>query len=112
MHFDDEHSPDEHGTFTTRRLKPYTPPRNPEALTRRRFLRGAGVLMALPFLDSLPVFADTVTASPSSPMTPRKYPQRFAAIFQGNGINSKHWWAKGEGAEMTFGRTLEPLIPL
>jgi hypothetical protein len=29
----------------------------------------------------------------------------------GNGINHKHWWAKGSGAEMELGKSLEPLAP-
>jgi hypothetical protein len=113
MHLDHDHSPDEHGPIVPRVLRPYTPPRHYEVMTRRRFLRGAGVLMALPFLDSLPALADSPAPAATSAATPpRKYPQRFAAIFQGNGINSKHWWAKGAGEDMTFGRTLEPLMPL
>jgi len=113
MHPDPDHSPDEHGPVAPRILKPYTPPRRFEAMSRRRFLRGTGVLMALPFLDSLPAFAaEALEGSTTTPAdTPRRFPQRFAAVFMGNGINSKHWWAKGSGANMTFGRTLEPLAP-
>jgi hypothetical protein len=110
MHADLEHSPEEHGPALDIPLRPFTPPRHFDAMTRRRFLRGAGVLMALPFLDSLPAMA---AESPKPAIgSPRKYPQRFAAVFQGNGINSKHWWAKGAGDAMQFGRTLEPLEPL
>jgi hypothetical protein len=114
MHPDHEHSPDEHGPIVPRKLRPYTPPRHFEVMSRRRFLRGAGVIMALPFLDSLPVQAIPIVPEGLHPEwhLPRPYPQRFAAIFQGNGINSKHWWAKGAGDQMTFGRTLEPLKPL
>lgn len=113
-HADHDHAPDEHGLALDRPLRPYTPSRNPAALSRRRFLRGAGVLMALPFLDSLPVSATPSAPSPSPvpPVPPRPYPQRFAAVFMGNGINSLHWWAKGSGATMELGRTLEPLAPL
>lgn len=65
--------------------------------------------MALPWLESLPVWgAATASATPDAP-TP--YPQRFAAVFMGNGINSQHWWAKGAGAEMELGKTLKPLEP-
>ena len=39
------------------------------------------------------------------------YPKRFAALFMGNGINANHWWAKGAGAEMELGKSLEPLAP-
>ncbi len=115
MHPEPEHSPDEHDLPLNRRLKPYTPPRHFEAMTRRRFLRGTGVLMALPFLDSLPAWgADSLRAPPATPTppaTPRAYPQRFAAVFQGNGINATHWWAKGAGAQMELSRTLEALAP-
>ena len=114
MHADHDHDPDEHDSLPQIPLKPYRPARRPlSSLSRRAFLRGTGVLMALPFLDSLPAWAAEPEASPTvkPPATPRKYPQRFAAIFMGNGINSKHWWAKGAGEQMVLGRTLEPLMP-
>ena len=75
-------------------------------LSRRTFLRGVGVTMALPWLESVRVWgADT----PVSANVPAQFPKRFAAIFMGNGINGEHWWAKGEGETMELGRTLEPL---
>src|SRR5262252_3945698 len=115
MHPEPEHDPDEHDLPLNRRLRPYTPPRNFDAQTRRRFLHGTGVLMALPFLDSLPALRAESPKPESSSDTatpPQKYPLRFAALFHGCGINSKHWWAKGDGADMEFGKTLEPLAPL
>jgi len=30
----------------------------------------------------------------------------------GNGINSKHWWAKGSGTDLELGKSLEPMAPL
>jgi len=63
--------------------------------------------MALPWMESLPVWgASTPAAEAASPI-----PKRFAAIFMGNGINGQHWWARGAGEEMELGRTLEPLAP-
>ena len=100
-----------------RPLRPYVQPVRPQMLSRRRFLRGAGVMMALPFLDSLPVPAwaadlAPVSAAPGAePVPARAYPLRFAAIFQGNGVNPDHWWAKGAGPEMELSRSLEPLAP-
>lgn len=116
MHPHDEHDSHDLPLPSSRPLRPFTPPRNPAALTRRRFLHGTGVLMALPFLESLPAFAQPSSSPSPSPSTPpgtptRQYPQRFAAIFMGNGINAHHWWAKGSGADMQLGRTLEPLAP-
>src|ERR1051325_5445938 len=80
----------------------------PLKLSRRAFLRGVGVTMALPWLESVRVWgADT----PALADTTTKFPKRFAAIFMGNGINGNHWWAKGSGETMELGRTLEPLAP-
>ena len=76
-------------------------------LSRRLFLRGAGVAMALPWLESVPVWA-TAADAPKSPSTP---PQRFVVQFMGTGINPDHWWAKGEGAAMELSKTLQPLEP-
>jgi hypothetical protein len=73
--------------------------------TRRTLLAGAGVSMALPWLESLPVWGDVPAGSPSSP------PKRFAALFMGNGISPPHWSASGAGAEMVLSRSLEPMAP-
>ncbi|HYO84416.1 MAG TPA: DUF1552 domain-containing protein [Bryobacteraceae bacterium] len=73
-------------------------------ISRRTVLRGAGVTMTLPLLDSLPCFA----AKGSSPA----YPKRFAVLFMGNGVNEDHWGSEGSGADMKLSRTLEPLEPL
>jgi hypothetical protein len=73
--------------------------------TRRIFLRGAGVTMALPWLESLPAFGSTEGAAAAPP-------KRFAALFMGCGVNPNNWWAKGSGASMELGPCLEPLAPL
>ncbi len=67
-------------------------------------LRGAGVAMSLPWMESLPAFADT--------KTPQAFPKRFGVMFMGTGINEDHWSATGQGADMKFGKTLESLEPL
>ena len=77
-------------------------------LSRRAFLRGVGVTMALPWLESVPVWG-AETVSGSSPAAP---PRRFAALFMGCGINSDHWWAKGAGEQMELGQSLQPMAPL
>lgn len=76
--------------------------------SRRTFLRGVGVAMALPWLESIPVWG----GEPAKSGMPGPFPKRFAALFMGNGINSKHWWAKGSGADMELGKSLEPMEPL
>src|ERR1051325_865060 len=79
-------------------------------ISRRTFLRGAGVAMALPWMESLPVWG--AEATPAQGAAPAAYPKRFAALFWGNGVNANHWWAKGSGAEMELGKSLEPLATL
>ncbi len=73
---------------------------------RRLFLRGAGVTMALPFLESLPSFAATATAAGKAAPV---FPKRLAVLFMGNGINGNHWWAKGRGDQMELGKSLAPV---
>ncbi len=74
---------------------------------RRTFLRGVGVSMALPWMESLTVWGDeSKTAEPAS-----QAPVRMAVLFSGNGFHSKEWWAKGEGKDMELGKVLAPLDP-
>ncbi len=73
-------------------------------ISRRTVLRGAGVTMALPWLESLPTFAATTSPAAS--------PKRFAVVFMGNGINEDHWSAEGSGPEMKLSKTLSVLEPL
>ncbi|MBA4188040.1 MAG: hypothetical protein C0467_08475 [Planctomycetaceae bacterium] len=77
-----------------------------QPISRRKFLRGVGVSMALPWLESVPVWGDDKPKNASS-----EPPVRFACLFSGNGFHSKEWWAKGEGKEMQFGKVLESLTP-
>jgi uncharacterized protein DUF1552 len=74
-------------------------------LSRRTVLRGVGVTMALPWLESL------AWAAPSQSAT-TAFPKRFAVMFMGNGINGNHWWARGNGAEMKLSKSLQPLEPI
>ena len=74
--------------------------------SRRAFLQNVGVTVALPWLESLPVWGDDKPKNKAS-----EPPVRFACLFSGNGYHSKEWWAKGEGAKMELGRVLEPLKP-
>ncbi|MBI1177637.1 DUF1552 domain-containing protein [bacterium] len=74
--------------------------------SRRTFLRGVGVSMALPWMESLTVWGDTppVAVRPAS-----EAPVRLAVLFSGNGFHSREWWAKGEGKQIELGKVLEPL---
>src|SRR6476620_955843 len=75
--------------------------------SRRTMLRGLGVTMALPWMESLRVWGDETSAKAAS-----EAPVRLAVLFAGNGFHSKEWWAKGEGAGMELGKVLEPLKPV
>jgi hypothetical protein len=78
---------------------------NAYPLSRRAFLRGVGVTMALPWLESVRVWGDE---SPKG-LASSEPPVRIACLFAGNGFHSKEWWAKGEGAAMEVGKVLDPL---
>jgi hypothetical protein len=75
-------------------------------LSRRTMLRGLGVSIALPWLESVRVWGDEAGAGASS-----QPPVRFACLFSGNGFHSKEWWAKGTGRAMELGKVLQPLEP-
>jgi hypothetical protein len=79
--------------------------------SRRAILRGAGVVMALPWLEALPAWGAPATAAGTATKA-AAFPKRFAVLFMGNGINGNHWWAKGAGAEMKLSKSLAPLEPL
>jgi hypothetical protein len=81
--------------------------------SRRNFLRGAGVALALPWLESVPVFGKTQEAKATTTAANlNKPPVRFAHIYFSNGVEPAHWWAKGAGTEMTFGAAAQPLAPI
>jgi len=75
-------------------------------VSRRTFLRGVGVSMALPWLESLPVWS-----ADGTPRRETEPPVRFACLFAGNGFHSGEWWARGQGEQMQLGRVLESLRP-
>ena len=81
---------------------------NRHQISRRTLLRGAGVAMTLPWLESIPVWGfDAPTASDMQP-----FPKRFGALFMACGINPDHWWAKGSGNDLELSKTLQPLADL
>ena len=75
----------------------------PQRIARRAILRGAGVTMALPWLESF-----AAKASPGA----AAFPKRFGVVFLGCGVNEDHWSAEGSGAAMKLSKSLSPLEPL
>lgn len=74
--------------------------------SRRTMLRGLGVTMALPWMESLRVWGDEPIGSEASSQAPT----RMAILFAGCGFHGGQWWAKGQGPEMELGKVLHPLL--
>src|SRR6476661_7155330 len=74
--------------------------------SRRHFLRGMGVALALPWMESLPVFGQAAEAVKTSTA-----PLRLGIVFFSNGVEPIHWWAKGSGADMQLGPAALPMMP-
>jgi hypothetical protein len=74
-------------------------------LSRRTMLRGLGVSMALPWMESLTALGEPAVAGASA----AEPPVRLAVLFGGNGFHSKEWWAEGAGSSMKLGKVLEPV---
>jgi len=94
--------------FTSRRSKsrPVSKDETRRAsLSRRTLLRGTGVALGLPWLESLPVWGGPADID-------HDYPRRFAALFMACGVHREHWWARGSGDEMELGNCLKPMEPL
>src|SRR5450631_3408208 len=79
-------------------------------LSRRRFLRGLGVCVALPALESLPhpgSFAAQPAGFTAGP------PVRMAFIEFANGALPQFWWPTGEpGRDFELNRTMRSLEPV
>ena len=74
-------------------------------LSRRTMLRGLGVSIALPWMESLRVWGDEAAARKKASHAPT----RMAILFAGCGFHKQEWWARGEGKSMELGKVLAPL---
>jgi hypothetical protein len=84
---------------------------NPGPTSRRHFLRGMGVALALPWMESLPLLGQGPAASLVKTSTANTPPLRLGIVFFSNGVEPIHWWAKGQGATMELGPGLLPMMP-
>lgn len=76
------------------------------SISRRAVLRGAGVTLALPFLESAePLLGAARHAS-------RRDPVRLATLFHPNGVYPPNWDPEGAGRDFKLSRILEPLAPV
>lgn len=85
-------------------------PRSNTSISRRNFLRGAGVALALPWMESLPLSASESVAQSASKVS-NSPPVRFGCIYFSNGVEPAHWWAKNEGNGTEIGQGLTPIAP-
>ena len=77
---------------------------NETRINRRHFLRGMGVALSLPWLESLNAWGATSAKDGA--------PRRLAVCFMGNGVNPHHWGANNGPGGLELLKTLSPLEPL
>lgn len=75
-------------------------------LDRRNFMRGAGVVMGLPWLEAM-MSSTSFAAAPTAAV-----PTRMAFVFFANGAIMKDWTVKGEGKDFELSKTLSSLAPV
>jgi hypothetical protein len=78
------------------------------ALSRRKFLRGAGILLSLPMLEAMtPVFAGVVKAAAGA--TPASKPRRMLGICNNLGLLPDQFFPKETGRDYALSPYLEVL---
>jgi hypothetical protein len=86
-------------------MKTNQPERRAKAHSRRKWLHGTGVLVGLPWLESLRVWGDETPIED----TASEMPKRFGVMFMACGVHPEHWWAKSNSEGMELSRCLQPL---
>jgi hypothetical protein len=85
------------------------------SVSRRQFLRGVGVGVALPAFASFrpgTLFAADAPVAAKLAVTPTGAPLRTAFVYFPNGAIPAAWWPAGDaGADFKWSRTLAPLEP-
>ena len=80
------------------------------ALSRRKFLRGAGILMSLPLLDAMtPVFAGVAKSAANAALTPGGKPRRMFGICNNLGLVPDQFFPKEAGRDYALSPYLEHL---
>ncbi len=74
-------------------------------LSRRTFLKGTGVSLALPLLESMVPAGTALAATAAAPKT------RLGCIYIPHGATMDKWTPKGEGTAFEFSEILQPLAP-
>ena len=73
-------------------------------ISRRTLLRGAGVGLGLPWLETMSGAAAPPVGGPS--------PNRLAVLYMPNGVNTAAWTPEGTGRDFKLSPTLAPLEDL
>ena len=83
------------------------------SLSRRHFLRGLGVCVALPAFESLGLARPLAAAAGAKNLatTATGAPLRTAFVYFPNGAIPKAWWPTGAGADFQLKDSLQPLEP-
>src|SRR5262249_9820386 len=82
-------------------------------MSRRSFLRGLGVCVALPALESLRPATLLAQAAQQPATSAAGAPIRMAFMEFANGALPKYWWPTGEpGREFELNRTMKSLEPV
>src|ERR1700749_4210559 len=84
-------------------------------LSRRTFLRGSGVAMALPSLDAMVPAARALAQTAAAPKTRAGFFYLPHGAIMNNtpfGKDVDAWTSSGKGADFKLGRTVAPLEPL
>jgi hypothetical protein len=83
-------------------------------LSRRGFLRGAGMALAIPWMESLvaPWSRTALAASSTAPIAPVGPPRRMAILYVPNGMHMPAWKPEKEGPLDVLPPTLKPLESL
>jgi hypothetical protein len=74
-------------------------------LSRRTFLKGTGVSLALPLLESMVPAGTALAATSAAPKT------RLGCIYIPHGATMDKWTPKDEGTAFEFSEILQPLTP-
>jgi hypothetical protein len=82
-------------------------------ISRREVLRGVGVALSLPLLDSMVPAQTPIGKTAASPQTRLACIEMVhgAAGSTGEGTTKHYWSPEKEGADFEFSQTLEPLAP-
>lgn len=82
------------------------------SITRRTFLRGAGVAIALPWMEAMQPVVRGLASAAEAGAAAGTPPVRLACLFFPNGVFRKNWIPEKTGTDFELPSSLEPLKDL